>query len=188
MPEGCPASLPEGPSQSPGRAARRGLGPPPGRHTCAWRRRKLVLHSVSHRRTERGSERDLEPSKSLDIGPGLWVGRWRTEAPGCLRRHSPKGGQSRNALWERGFIGNLRQPWLCGGEGRRQTGRASVSTQGSTGQDVAMVRLSPEKGHWGARGGGFGSPILADECQSSPSHSSSAPPPPRRQSPGEGGG
>lgn len=49
-----------------------------------------------------------------------------------------------------------------------------------------MVRLSPEKGHWGARGGGSGSPVLADECQSSPSHSSSALPHP--DSPLEGWG
>lgn len=48
--------------------------------------------------------------------------------------------------------------------------------EGQWGQDVAMVRLSPEKEHSGARVGGFfRTPVLADGCLSSPPTSSSAP-------------
>lgn len=118
---------------------------------------------------------------TLGWGGGGQRGSWVPEGG-----HSPKGGQSRNAAFGNGgFIGNLCQPSST--EGRQGWQSFHVNSRVDRGQDVAMVRLSPEKGHWGARGGGiYGSPMLADECQSSPSHSSSAPPPiPGRQSPME---
>lgn len=73
---------------------------------------------------------------------------------------------------ERGFIGNLRQPWLCGGEGRagEEAGWQSfrVNSRVDRGQDVAMVRLSPEKGHWGARVGDLGPPYWLTSASPAP--------------------
>lgn len=59
---------------------------------------------------------------TLGWGGGGQRGSWVPEGG-----HSPKGGQSRNAAFgSGGFIGNLRQPWLYGGE---ETGLAEFPCQ-----------------------------------------------------------
>lgn len=104
--------------------------------------------------------------------------------------HSPEVGRAGMLPVGVGFIGSLRQPWLCGGEGRRQGWQSfHVNSRVDRGQDVAMVRLSPEKGHWGARGGGStGPPCWLTSASPGPPIPPVPLPPPQVDSPLERGG
>lgn len=93
------------------------------------------LHRVSHPRT-----------KGVRVSPARRVTRRLTQAraEGARQlRPFPEGGRNRDAA-----LGGSRE---TPGTGLRELPR---QTRGAAGQDVAVVRLSPEKGHSGARVGG----------------------------------
>lgn len=109
------------------------------------------------------------------------------EVPGCLREAIPLkvGRAGMLPLGVGDSSGTCVSPGST--EGRRQGWQNfHVNSRVDRGQDVAMVRLSPEKGHWGARGGGsMGPPCWLTSASPAPPIPPVPLPPPQVDSPVE---